>query len=277
MSKAGPAAVLLISCPDRRGLIAGVTDFIYRNNGNIEHLDQHVDPALGVFFMRIEWSLDGFSVPRERIHTDFSEVAAKFSMEWKLHFSDERPKFAIFVSKSLHCLYDILSRYREGWFNAEIPVIISNHRDAEDVAGVIEAIEEQTILGEIRKYYVMRMPLNDMKVMIPMENVAEIGVRPIISLEDVGRVFSVLSADVTKMPQNWNRRYRANMDHIKSGDIFEVAEVVRNLMLRDREKSLSTGERKILNNARQILLSEIILAGNLQEVEVNNMIENVIK
>ena len=135
MSKAGPAAVLLISCPDRRGLIAGVTDFIYRNNGNIEHLDQHVDPALGVFFMRIEWSLDGFSVPRERIHTDFSEVAAKFSMEWKLHFSDERPKFAIFVSKSLHCLYDILSRYREGWFNAEIPVIISNHRDAEDVAG----------------------------------------------------------------------------------------------------------------------------------------------
>jgi CarD family transcriptional regulator len=144
-------------------------------------------------------------------------------------------------------------------------------------AGVIEAIEEQTILGEIRKYYVMRMPLNDMKVMIPMENVAEIGVRPIISLEDVGRVFSVLSADVTKMPQNWNRRYRANMDHIKSGDIFEVAEVVRNLMLRDREKSLSTGERKILNNARQILLSEIILAGNLQEVEVNDMIENVIK
>ncbi|MEN1762180.1 MULTISPECIES: CarD family transcriptional regulator [Anoxynatronum] len=144
-------------------------------------------------------------------------------------------------------------------------------------AGVIEAIEERNILGENRRYYVMRMPLNDMKVMIPMENVDEIGVRPIISFEDLSHVFAVLSADVTKMPQNWNRRYRANMDRIKSGDIFEVAEVVRNLVLRDREKSLSTGERKILNNARQILISEIILAGNLPETEATSMIENVIK
>ncbi len=144
-------------------------------------------------------------------------------------------------------------------------------------AGVIEAIEERNILGEDRRYYVMRMPLNDMKVMIPLENVEEIGVRPIISFEELSRVFAVLSADVTKMPQNWNRRYRANMDRIKSGDIYEVAEVVRNLVLRDREKSLSTGERKILNNARQILLSEIILAGNLPESEATDMIDNVIK
>jgi len=144
-------------------------------------------------------------------------------------------------------------------------------------AGVIEAIEERNILGEDRRYYVMRMPLNDMKVMIPLENVDEIGVRPIISFEELSRVFAVLSADVTKMPQNWNRRYRANMDRIKSGDIYEVAEVVRNLVLRDREKSLSTGERKILNNARQILLSEIILAGNLPENEATDMIDNVIK
>ena len=144
-------------------------------------------------------------------------------------------------------------------------------------AGVIEAIEERNILGQDRQYYVMRMPLNDMKVMIPLDSIAEIGVRPIIGVEELSRVFSVLSADVTKMPQNWNRRYRANMDRIKSGDIYEVAEVVRNLVLRDREKSLSTGERKILNNARQILLSEIILAGNLQESEVFDMIDNVIK
>ena len=144
-------------------------------------------------------------------------------------------------------------------------------------AGVVEAIEERKILGENKRYYVMRMPLNDMEVMIPMENVAQIGVRPIISVEEVGHVFAILSADVTKMPQNWNHRYRANMDRIKSGDIFEVAEVVRNLVLRDREKSLSTGERKILNNARQILLSEIILAGNMDEEEASEMIERVIK
>jgi CarD family transcriptional regulator len=144
-------------------------------------------------------------------------------------------------------------------------------------AGVIEAIEERNILGEDRRYYVMRMPLNDMKVMIPLENVDEIGVRHIISYEELSRVFAVLSADVTKMPQNWNRRYRANMDRIKSGDIYEVAEVVRNLVLRDREKSLSTGERKILNNARQILLSEIILVGDLKESEAIDMIDGVIK
>lgn len=144
-------------------------------------------------------------------------------------------------------------------------------------AGVIEAIEERNILGENRQYYVMRMPLNDMKVMIPLDSVEHIGVRPIISMEELSRVFAVLSADVTKMPQNWNRRYRANMDRIKSGDIYEVAEVVRNLVLRDREKSLSTGERKILNNARQILISEIILVGDLPENEAVDMIDNVIK
>lgn len=144
-------------------------------------------------------------------------------------------------------------------------------------AGIIEAIEEKKILGELKRYYVMRMPLNDMQVMIPMENLEQIGVRPIISIEEIGHVFAILSADVTKMPQNWNHRYRANMDRIKSGDIFEVAGVVRNLVLRDREKSLSTGERKILNNARQILISEIILAGDMDEAKAVDMIEQVIK
>ncbi|SDL27175.1 CarD family transcriptional regulator [Natronincola ferrireducens] len=144
-------------------------------------------------------------------------------------------------------------------------------------AGVIEAIEEKEILGKSRKYYIMRIPLNNMKVMIPLDNVEDIGIRPVIGTKEVEQVIAVLAADVTKMPQNWNRRYRANMDRIKSGDIYEIAEVVRNLILRDREKALSTGERKILNNAKQILLSEIILASNMSEEEVTKLIEEVVK
>ncbi len=144
-------------------------------------------------------------------------------------------------------------------------------------AGVIEAIEEREILGTRRKYYIMRIPLDDMKVMIPMDNIEGIGIRQVISKEEVESVMAVLEANETRMPQNWNRRYRANIDRIKTGDIFEVAEVVRNLVLRDREKSLSTGERKILNNARQILVSEIILAAELSEEQVNGMVEDAIK
>lgn len=143
-------------------------------------------------------------------------------------------------------------------------------------AGIIEAIEEKEILGEFRKYYIMRIPLNNMKVMIPLDNVESIGVRPVISLQEVEQIIAVLESDVTKMPQNWNRRYRVNMDRIKSGDIYEVAAVVRNLTLRDREKALSTGERKILNNARQILLSEIILAADILEEEATELIEKAV-
>ncbi len=127
-------AILLMSCPDRRGLIARITDFVYKNNGNIEHADQHVDHQQGVFFMRIEWSLEGFKIPRGEIGEAFSGVADSFSMEWDLFFSDERPRVALFVSRYMHCLYDLLFRYRYGWFNAQIPLIISNHPDASRAA-----------------------------------------------------------------------------------------------------------------------------------------------
>ncbi|KAB3532416.1 CarD family transcriptional regulator [Alkaliphilus serpentinus] len=144
-------------------------------------------------------------------------------------------------------------------------------------AGIIEAIEEKEILGVKRKYYIMKMPLDDMRVMIPLDTIDGIGIRQVITQEEVQQVIQVLEADETNMPQNWNRRYRANMDRLKTGDIFEVAEVVKNLVLRDREKSLSTGERKILNNARQILLSEIILATDMSEEEVLATMERAIK
>lgn len=144
-------------------------------------------------------------------------------------------------------------------------------------AGIIEGIEEKEILGEKRKYYIMQMPIGDMKVMIPVDNVEEIGIREIIDREDLERVIDILKGDSTKMSQNWNRRYRANMEKIKSGDIFEIASVVRNLMLRDAEKSLSTGERKMLNSAKQMLISEIVLVSDFNQEEAERIIDESIK
>ncbi|MFT9494126.1 CarD family transcriptional regulator [Anaerosolibacter sp.] len=144
-------------------------------------------------------------------------------------------------------------------------------------AGVIEAIEEKEILGKKRKYYIMKMPLGEMKVMIPLDNVGDIGLRDIISLDEVEQVMAVLSDDTSKMPKNWNRRYRANLDKIKSGDIYEVAAVVRNLMLRDKEKGLSTGEKKMLNNAKQILVSELVLARGIEEQDAEILINEAVQ
>ena len=144
-------------------------------------------------------------------------------------------------------------------------------------AGIIEGIEEKEILGEKRKYYVMRMPIGDMKVMIPVDNVEEIGIREVIDREELDKVLTILQGDKTKMPQNWNRRYRVNMERIKSGDIFEIAAVVRNLMIRDEEKGLSTGERKMLNSAKQMLISEIVLVSDGDEERIENLIDDAIK
>lgn len=143
-------------------------------------------------------------------------------------------------------------------------------------AGIIENIEEKEILGEIRKYFIMRMPIGEMKVMVPVDNVAEVGVREIIDEVEMEEVITVLKGNRSNMPQNWNRRYRANMDRIKSGDIFEIAAVVRNLMLRDAEKGLSTGERKMLNSAKQMLISEIVLVSDVDQEETERLIDDAV-
>lgn len=127
-------------------------------------------------------------------------------------------------------------------------------------AGIIEAIEEREVLGEKQQYYIMRIANGDMKVMVPIKSDRDIGLRQVIGLEAAGDVLAILQGETSKMSANWNKRYRANLEKIRSGDVFEVAEVVRNLTLRDHEKGLSTGERKMLENARQILLSELALA-----------------
>ena len=140
-------------------------------------------------------------------------------------------------------------------------------------AGIIEAVEEREIGGTVEKYYVIRLSMGEMKIMVPVSNVDLVGVREVIGKDEVGKVLDILKSKTSAMSSNWNRRYRANMEKIKSGNIYEVAEVVRNLSLRDREKGLSTGERKMLENARQILLSELVLAQNVTEEQVEEMVE----
>lgn len=143
-------------------------------------------------------------------------------------------------------------------------------------AGVIESIEEREILGQRQKYYVMHMPIGDMKVMIPMANVKSIGLRGIVDEETIMEVFERLRSSDEEDSGNWNRRYRANLDKMKSGDIYELAEVVRSLMLRDRDKGLSTGERKMLDNARQILISELVLAKGLLEEQALELLDEMV-
>lgn len=140
-------------------------------------------------------------------------------------------------------------------------------------AGVIESVEEREILGELKRYYVMRMPIGEMKVMVPISSVNDIGLRKVIDEDGVTKVLTILQDKDSPMSANWNRRYRSNMEKIKSGNIYELAEVVRNLWSRDKEKGLSTGEKKMLDNARQILVSELVLAKDSEEANIRIMIE----
>lgn len=130
-----PTAIIRIHCPDQRGIVARVTDFIDRNHGNVVALDQHTDKQENRFFMRIEWELEGFGLTREQIEPAFQHaIAAPCQMKWILNFSDQIPRMAIFVSKMSHCLYDLLARYQGGELNVDIPLIVSNHKDMEVVA-----------------------------------------------------------------------------------------------------------------------------------------------
>ncbi|MGO0121894.1 CarD family transcriptional regulator [Desulfothermobacter acidiphilus] len=141
-------------------------------------------------------------------------------------------------------------------------------------AGVIEAIEEREILGERREYYVLRFPIgSNMKVMVPIDNCQEIGLRRVIDKTEVQSIIKLLCSSCTAMPTNWNHRYRANLEKIKSGNIYAVAEVVRNLGRRERERGLSSGEKRMLENAKQILISELVLAMEMQEEEARQLLD----
>ncbi|WP_299579765.1 formyltetrahydrofolate deformylase [uncultured Sunxiuqinia sp.] len=128
-------AILLIHCPDKQGILATVTEFLNKNNGNIINLDQHVDRVEKIFYMRVEWELNDFAIPADKIAEYFDTlIGSKLEMNWKIYFSEDVPRMAIFVSKMSHCLFDILSRYTAGEWDVEIPVIISNHETMRPVA-----------------------------------------------------------------------------------------------------------------------------------------------
>ncbi|NND07012.1 MAG: formyltetrahydrofolate deformylase [Saprospiraceae bacterium] len=128
-------AIILMHCPDQKGLVAAVTDYLFQYQANIVDLDQHVDRSSQQFFMRVEWELDGFKLDRDAIATDFSSnIAEKYQMKWQLHFGDVPLRIAVFVSKMSHCLYDLVQRYKSKEWNVDIPIIISNHENLRPIA-----------------------------------------------------------------------------------------------------------------------------------------------
>ena len=143
-------------------------------------------------------------------------------------------------------------------------------------AGTIDAIEEKEVLGEKKQYYIINMP-GQVKVMVPTDHAESMGVRNIIDSNGANKVLSILEKDETEMSDNWNKRYRDNLEKMKTGDVYEVADVVRNLTFKQKEKgTLSTGEKKMLNNAKLILVSELALAEHSSNDEIEKLVDNKI-
>lgn len=143
-------------------------------------------------------------------------------------------------------------------------------------AGIIDSIVKRKVGGEEKDYYVLKLPVGDMLVMIPVDCTDSIGVRPIVNAEVAESIIDAFAAIEVNMTQNWNKRYRENMLKIKSGDLLEVAAVIKGLMLRDTDRGLSTGERKMLHSAKQILISEIVLSESISYEEVEQRINTAV-
>lgn len=155
-------------------------------------------------------------------------------------------------------------------FNVGDKVVYPHHG-----AGVVERVETKNIEGERKKYFILSLCGGDLKITVPEDSTKDVGLRSVIPRCEVKSVFEVLNQEQSQMPTNWNHRYKKNRDKIRSGDVFQVAEVVRNLSIREREKGLSTGEKRMLNQARQILLSEIIYVLNIDGDKAARMLDEV--
>ena len=143
-------------------------------------------------------------------------------------------------------------------------------------AGIIDSIVQRKVNGEVRDYYLLNLFNGSMMVMIPTDNTSEIGVRPVVSGQEASKLLQAMENIQVDMTQNWNRRYRENMSRIKSGNLLEVARVVKGLTSRDHDRGLSTGERKMLHTARQILISELMLAQSLPYEAVEERVDRVL-
>ena len=141
---------------------------------------------------------------------------------------------------------------------------------------IIEDMQEQDFLGERRQYFILRLAHGDLTLKVPVDNTKEIGLREVVSRREVKKVMDVLREEESQMPTNWSRRYKTNVEKIKSGDIYQVAEVVRNLSIRDKDKGLSAGEKRMLNRARQILVSELTFALNVDEEQAEQRLDEAL-
>ncbi len=144
-------------------------------------------------------------------------------------------------------------------------------------AAVIEDLVERELQGEKRTYFKLKLAQGDLTLMVPVDNTAEVGLRGVVSKREVKKVFEVLREEESQMPTNWSRRFKTNVEKIKSGDIYQVAEVVRNLSIRERAKGLSAGEKRMLSRARQILISELTFAFDQPEAETEAMLDRVLE
>jgi len=155
-------------------------------------------------------------------------------------------------------------------FNVGDRIVYPNHG-----AGVVQEVKTKKVDGESKKCFILRFHKGDLKITVPAEKVEDVGLRSVISKRQIKSVFEILNQEQSQMPANWNHRYKKNCDKIKSGDVYEVAEVVRNLSIRDREKGLSAGEKRMLGQVRQILLSEIISVLNIDDEKATGMLDEV--
>ena len=143
-------------------------------------------------------------------------------------------------------------------------------------AAIIKGVEEREVMGEKREYFVLRLSYGDLTLLVPLDNTEEVGIRDVIGRDELEKVFKVLRSKECRMPTNWSRRFKTHVEKLRSGDIYQVAEVVRNLARRDKEKGLSAGEKRMLAKARQILLSEITFASDVDECEAGKLLDGVL-
>jgi CarD family transcriptional regulator len=155
-------------------------------------------------------------------------------------------------------------------FNVGDKVVYPHHG-----AGIVERVEERDVEGERIRFFILRLCRGDLKITVPETSTESVGLRGVIGRSEVKSVFEVLHQGQSQMPSNWNHRFKKNRDKIRSGDVYQLAEVVRNLSIREREKGLSTGEKRMLNQARQILLSEIIYVLNIDDDKAAKMLDDV--
>ena len=141
---------------------------------------------------------------------------------------------------------------------------------------IIEDMQEQDFLGERRQYFVLRLAHGDLTLKVPVDNTKEVGLREVVSRREVKKVMDVLREDETNMPANWSRRFKTNVEKIKSGDIYQIAEVVRNLSIREKDKGLSAGEKRMLAKARQILVGELALAESTDDAKAETILDEVL-